>query len=427
MIYFFYNLFLFLIYPLFYGLSRFSSKGRNAFSQRKSDLKQLLSLDTKGRETVWLHAASVGELDQARALAQAIKKKNPNKFILQSVFSNSVTSKQLNDPHFDGTFLLPFDLPFAYDSILNKFFPKTLIVLAWDTWPNLLKQTKRSGAKTYLACASLSSDSGRKKGIVHSLTKASFYYLDGIFPSHEILVPEFKSLVSSSVEVSPLGDTRFDSVLNKIESSSPPESFVNFSKTFRSEIQNNPPVLFGSTYPVCESYLISFLEKNTSSKENYWIFPHKWENSRMEEVSEKLKRFGTVSKFSEIKDGSASYPNFLLVDEMGILAFAYRYAKLAYVGGGFHHRIHNTIEPAAFSLPLLTGPKITNAPEAIVMQKLGGLKRCGTKEEFHNNLNLLLSSSDLRSDLGTKNRKFVLENRGASEKICSRVFSNDFP
>ncbi len=95
------------------------------------------------------------------------------------------------------------------------------------------------------------------------------------------------------------------------------------------------------------------------------------------------------------------------------------------MGGGFHNRIHNTIEPAAFGLPVLTGPKIENAPEALVMQSLGGLIKIQSQEEFVSKLLTIEANRKEFKRIGQINRNFVVENSGASEKIYNRVFLND--
>jgi 3-deoxy-D-manno-octulosonic-acid transferase len=424
--YLLYNITLVILYPIFLLLSFFIPKLKEIISIRKADLACLVQFPfEKGtKKVVWLHGASVGELDQSRAIAKTLKEKNKNVFILQSIFSNSVTQKQLEDSNFDLYFHLPFDFPFAYTRILKKFKPDFLMILAWDTWPNLIRDAKRSGAKTYLACASLSSSSGRSKGIARHLTKATFNYLDGIFPSHEILIKDFESLVSENTELQSLGDTRFDSVLNRIESGKPGERFLTFSKKSEARILKEKPILLGSTYPICEEYLLAYLNGTEGEIPPFWIFPHKWEEDRMRALESKLSSFGSVDRFSNLVDFHANYPRFLLFDEMGILAFAYQYARFAYVGGGIHNRIHNTIEPAAFGLTLITGQKISNAPEAIVMQKLGGLFVCKNAFDFSERVKALLSNPIETQEIGAKNRKFVLENRGASERIYLKVFSD---
>ncbi|TGL58242.1 3-deoxy-D-manno-octulosonic acid transferase [Leptospira ognonensis] len=424
--YLLYNCILVLLYPLLLLTSLFIPKARAHLAARKATLRMLLEFPfvIGTRQVVWLHGASVGELDQARAIAKILKEKHPTVFILQSIFSQSVSESQRQDANFDICFHLPFDLPFAYQKIIQKYRPEILMILAWDTWPNLIRDLKNSGSKTYLACASLSESSGRTRGFGKFLTKSVFKYLDGIFPSHEILSSTFLPLLSENTKFEVLGDSRFDAVLNRIETNHPSPRFQNFLKLYTKEISESKPILLGSTYPICESYFLDHLQNNSDTKQSYWIFPHKWEELRMNEFANALQKKGIVTKFSDLVDGNKSYPRFLLFDEMGILAFAYKYALLAYVGGGFEHRIHNTIEPAAFGLTLITGPKINNAPEAIVMQKLGGLFVCQDKSEFSSQLVKCTQNEKHTSEIGAKNRKFVLENRGASERIYLRVFSD---
>lgn len=294
--------------------------------------------------------------------------------------------------------------------------------MAWDTWPNLLKTANRMGTKTYLACASLSSESSRKNPLIRSLTKASFRYLTGIYPSHELMAKEFKGLVNETIDFSVLGDTRFESVLGKLETKSPNPAFTKFVSDQKDFLSKNKPIILGSTYGICENHFMAYLKENKDDS-YYWIFPHKWETERMDHWIPKLKEFGTVGVFSKLKP-EEPLPKFLLFDQMGILAFAYQYGSFAYVGGAFTHRVHNTIEPAALGLAVITGPKISNAPEAIVMQELGGLFKTINEADFIQKFQLLVQNKSLQEKMGNGNRNFVVENRGASEKIYNRVFSD---
>lgn len=422
MVYFFYNILVFILYSVLKFLSLFVRQVREELEKRKRSLNEIFSKSANGKFVVWLHAASVGELDQARALSETIRKKHKNVFIIQSVFSSSVKETSFNDPLADLYFYLPLDRPHAYDRIFTFFQPKVLLVMAWDTWPNLLKSASLNGTKSYLCCASLSQESSRKNPFVRSLTKTSFQYLSGIYPSHELMAKEFSGLISKNTDFTVLGDTRFESVLGKLETKSPNPVFTQFVSEQKDFLNKNKPVILGSTYRICEEQFTSYLKSNTDDS-YYWIFPHKWEKDRMEDWIPILKQHGTVGVFSKRTKGEVM-PKFLLFDLMGILAFAYQYGSFAYVGGAFTHRVHNTIEPAALGLPIITGPKISNAPEAIVMQELGGLFKAESKDELIEKFSLLVKDKTLREKMGTENRNFVVENRGASDKIYNRVFSN---
>ncbi|TGL16687.1 3-deoxy-D-manno-octulosonic acid transferase [Leptospira meyeri] len=422
MVYFFYNILVFKIDWILKFLSLFVKRIRVELEKRDRSLHQIFSKSANGKFVVWLHAASVGELDQAKALTETIRKKNKNVFIIQSVFSSSVKETSFQDPLADVYFYLPLDRAGAYNQIFSHFQPKVLFVMAWDTWPNLLKKAYQMGTKSYLACASLSSESSRKNVIIRSLTKASFRYLTGIYPSHELMAKEFEGLVTKKTDFCVLGDTRFESVLNKLETKLPNPYFTNFISEQKDFLSKNKPIILGSTYGICEEHFTYYLKKH-SNDSYYWIFPHKWEETRMNDFISNLEKFGSVGVFSKRIQGDP-LPKFLLFDLMGILAFAYQYGSFAYVGGAWLHRVHNTIEPAALGLPVITGPKIYNAPEAIVMRELGGLFKTATGLEFIEKFHLLTKDQTLREKMGNGNRNFVVENRGASEKIYNRVFTN---
>jgi 3-deoxy-D-manno-octulosonic-acid transferase len=63
----------------------------------------------------------------------------------------------------------------------------------------------------------------------------------------------------------------------------------------------------------------------------------------------------------------------LVLDTIGLLASAYSLADAALVGGGFSGKLHNTLEPAVYGIPLATGPIIQDFPEAIDLKNQGML------------------------------------------------------
>ena len=66
------------------------------------------------------------------------------------------------------------------------------------------------------------------------------------------------------------------------------------------------------------------------------------------------------------------------MDKVGLLAELYLVGKIVFVGGSFRARVHNVLEPAAYALPILTGPFIENSGEAMEMAAKGRAS-CGWK------------------------------------------------
>lgn len=389
---------------------------RRFFGKRRADRKRILSkpLDLSGKHTVWLHAASVGELDQCRALALEFRKNDPSAFLIQSVFSESVRDSQLEAFPADETFRLPIDTPFAYDWIFSHFHPKIVVLMAWDTWPNLILASKKFGAKVVLGSAVIGS---RKDGFMGRLTRSVFRFLDGIYPSHESFYDAFRSLVPNNVPVKVLGDTRFDTVLKKIEDNK--KEFKRPKNYPYSKI-----ILFASTYEPCEELIVSLYalirkeNPNLLNEFAFWIFPHKTSPDRIVSIEHRLQdakisyQTWTSTPFDRMNAQT------IVFDVLGVLAFAYQAADFAYVGGALHNRVHNVLEPATFGLPLMTGPKISNSPEATILKNTGGLFIVSRAEDIFKILNL--PEKDLET-IRKRNREFVQSGRGAAKRLFEEI------
>ena len=72
----------------------------------------------------------------------------------------------------------------------------------------------------------------------------------------------------------------------------------------------------------------------------------------------------------------------LVIDQIGFLSSVYRYASMAYIGGGFGAGIHNTLEAATFGLPLAFGPRYEAFKEAKELIAAGGAKSISTADEL---------------------------------------------
>ncbi|MEQ1747039.1 MAG: 3-deoxy-D-manno-octulosonic acid transferase, partial [Saprospiraceae bacterium] len=115
-------------------------------------------------------------------------------------------------------------------------------------------------------------------------------------------------------------------------------------------------------------------------------------------------------------DGSPT--DILVIDSIGLLNTLYRYGRVAYIGGGFGKGIHNTLEPAAFGLPILFGPKYDKFEEARQFVARGGAYSVRNTAELAAILQKLEDpvfyhkSSEAVSG-------YLEESRGATEQVVS--------
>ena len=223
-------------------------------------------------------------------------------------------------------------------------------------------------------------------------------------------MPEFIRLTENKIPVYALGDTRVDSVIQKIENRG---SVADPLKKLLPAHER--AVILASTYPVCDEVLIPIIPDILNSNRSVWIFPHHINKNRIEEIKENLAKHNiSYSLFSEIEQ---QFEKVILFDKLGILAFAYEHGEIAYVGGAIHNRVHNVLEPAYFGLPIVTGKNIFHSPEAISLQESKGLFRLDKKEYIPGQILSLLKDKAKLDILKKNNHEFVLSQKGASQRL----------
>jgi 3-deoxy-D-manno-octulosonic-acid transferase len=111
----------------------------------------------------------------------------------------------------------------------------------------------------------------------------------------------------------------------------------------------------------------------------------------------------------------------LLVDRIGMLSSLYRYADLALVGGGFKTGLHNVLEPAIYSIPVLIGPNYHKFPEASALVEKGGVIVVTNSDDLELYLQTLARQPRVLEELGIQNRLGIEESSGATDRIYDRI------
>lgn len=106
-----------------------------------------------------------------------------------------------------------------------------------------------------------------------------------------------------------------------------------------------------------------------------------------------------------------------------MLSSLYQYGNVAYIGGGFGTGIHNTLEAAAFGLPVIFGPKYDKFQEAKDLIAIGAAKSISTVEE------LIGAFEDFakNEDAAAQAKRYVTDKKGATDQIISMITKSDQP
>ena len=108
-----------------------------------------------------------------------------------------------------------------------------------------------------------------------------------------------------------------------------------------------------------------------------------------------------------------------------MLSRLYKYAHITYVGGGFtKDGVHNVLEAAVYGKPVLFGNNYKKYSEAVDLVKAGGANSFSDPGELYKTLMILLKNENDYEAECSASKKYVWENKGATEKVLNYIEIN---
>jgi len=399
------------IASLFNNKAKLWIKGRHNIFSAISD-----KLSHTGTNRIWIHCSSLGEFEQGRPLIESLKKNYPHYSIILTFFSPSGYEHQKNYQSANHIFYLPIDSKKNAEDFIDAVNPSLIIFIKYDYWYYYLKEAHTRKIPLLLA-----------SGIF--LPGFSFFQWYGkmrremlTFFTHFFVQTENSKKLLQTINISNVsvaGDTRFDRVLEvAAEQKSFPEiiQFINNKKT----------IIAGSTWLDDDEVLDHFA--NAHPELRFIIAPHDIGNSRIEECCSLYHFSIPHSQYINALDYNKPIDeniNTLIIDNIGMLKFLYRYATVCYVGGGFgSDGIHNILEAAVYYKPVLFGPEFDNFSEAIQLVEKGGAFDVEDALELEKQLEDLLTDEKFYKEACTISGEYVKSNIGATAVIIQYIQEN---
>lgn len=382
------------------------------FSKGRKDVFPHLqkTISSTGRY-VWIHAASLGEYEQAVPVMERLQTDFPFFKIVVTFFSPSGYEVKKSSRLADVITYLPLDTRRNAKRFLDIVQPEWALFVKYEFWPNFLSELKNRKIRTLLVSGSFRQDQIFFKPYGKWLQKYLRSF-DHFFVQNERSKKILHSMGFSNVTVS--GDTRFDRVSRQLEQ----DNNLEFIKAFKNQ---HLCMVAGSTWPEDEDLLTDFIQGHKDVK--IIIAPHAIKPKRIQLLKE---RFGkSVVLFSEKEGKNLPDYNVFIIDTVGLLAKIYSYAEIAYVGGAAGNTgLHNILEPATFGVPIIIGPNYDKFPEAKQLRKLAGLFSVSTSEEASAILSKLVQDNSFRKRTGLITEHFIQNNLGATQSILEYIHNN---
>lgn len=362
------------------------------------------------KKSIWFHFASLGEFEQGRPVLEAVKTQYPGHPVVVSFFSPSGYEIRKNTPLADAVYYLPLDTPTNARAFIKAIDPVAVIFTKYEYWYHYFNQLHKQQIPLYVISAIF-----RPKQIFFKwyggLHRKILSMVTQLFVQDENSRQLLSSIHITEVLVS--GDTRFDRVYtNALQPKSLP-----VIKEFKS---NSPVFIAGSTWPADEELLVGLVNQHPNWK---FIFaPHEIPNEKVDKLMAILPADKTV-RFSNIPALQIPLQNYqvLVIDNIGMLSSLYQYGEIAYIGGGFGVGIHNTLEAAAFGLPVIFGPNYSRFKEAQDLVELQGGFSINDSVQLLEAAKQLMTDDNYRLKASEVAARYVAKGKGATELIMKSI------
>ncbi len=402
------------VLAIFHPKVRKGVLGRYRMSTRLSKL-----VIPSSQKTIWFHVASSGEFEQLLPILDCVKKEMKNIFIYVSYYSPSAEraisletkrrAQNQKEISWDASDYSPFDFKGSVRKVLSHLKPVCFVAIHREIWPVLLKNCKKRSIPAFLFAAYFPERS--KKQFWKYRPYLPLFNFIGAVDEKTV---DFLKTECPSISCEKMGDSRVERVVARRSSQKQPSPYAAF-------FENQEVVVLGSIWPKDFSHISEAIAKHP--KKRFIFVPHEPNAAFSKQIIDELKKSGLKTRLWSRWLLDPETTSHLIYDEVGGLFELYSIAKFAFVGGSFVKKVHNVLEPAAYSLPILTGPLIENSREALTLKEKGALFVCQSGEDISKHLTQLEDPSFLKKTQ-EKLVNFIQTESGSSAKYTAFLSHN---
>lgn len=366
---------------------------------------------------IWVHAVSVGETIASVPLVKHLAASYPNMPLVVTTTTPTGAERATALLGDSVTHVYsPYDLPGALRRFLRHFRPQLLVIMETELWPNMIHYTAASGAAVVLANARLSAKSAAGYQRFAGLAGQMLRRIDGLAVQSDIEAQRFISLGAAPVAVSVTGNIKFDMALSA-------QDRDKAAAWRRAWAQGRKIWIAASTHEGEDEILLQCHQRLLQQHPNLLLILVPRHPERFDEVAQQCRDAGfschRLSAGAAIAEGT----QLIVGDTMGDLLALYGAADIAFVGGSLIARGgHNVLEPALWSMPVLSGPHLFNFQGiAELMQAADALQLAADTGELYAAIDTLLNDAEHCQQQGRNASAVVEQNRGALQRLLRVV------
>lgn len=392
------------------------------------------SLKSDGRPTIWIHACSVGETLSVQPLAKLLHERFPEARLVFSAITKggyAIANERFAIYGKGNAFYFPIDLAGIAGRVLDWIEPSMLITIDTEIWPNVLRQAHRRHIPVVMVNGRISAESFKYYVWVQPLLSNVFENYSAFLMKAQEDADRIQRLGAPPSRIRVIGNIKYDrgaSEAHVVE-----EKTKAIDDAFGLTASGTPIIVAGSTHDDEEKTLLDVLRRIRADE--------RFSSTRLMIAPRHPERFATVAALAEsegftVKRRSDPGPpnadaEVLILDTIGELGTAFRFATVAFVGGTLiPHGGQSIMEPAAWSKAILIGPSMENFPgiiddfkakDAVVQIEAESTDKEKQKDQLAEQFQRLLADPPLRDKMGAAANAIFEASQGATLRAVDRI------
>ncbi|MBB5207929.1 lipid IV(A) 3-deoxy-D-manno-octulosonic acid transferase [Chiayiivirga flava] len=382
--------------------------------------------DPKMTGSIWVHAVSVGEVNAAAPLIDALRERYADHpFVVTTVTPTG--SDRVRQLWGDLVFhvYLPYDLPAAIRRFLTRVQPRVAVIMETEIWPNLFRECERSGVPIVVANARLSRQSLDGYGPVRPLARAAIRSATFVAAQSQQDAERFLELGTRPERLHIVGNVKYDMRV--------PLDLKRQAAAWRERWgAGRPTWMAASTHEGEEQAIIEAHSQVLRRFPDALLLVAPRHPERFRPMAQLCRSYGFRTACRTEEGMADAQTQCFVIDTLGELVPFCAAADIAFVAGSLEAiGGHNVLEPAALGVPVIVGPHTFNFEEVTdALLERGAALRVPDADALAAEVQRLLGDPAQREAMGAAALGLVECQRGAvarTLRIIERVVAGKQP
>ena len=427
-------------------LLRMATTGRyrEGLRERLGRVPDRVRAAVAGRQVIWVHAVSVGEvLAVSRLVAELgteLGAQGGGETWTVVVSTTTRTGQALARERFgaEQVFFFPLDLAWAVRAYLRVLRPALLVLAESELWPRLLHECQRGSVPVVVVNARVSDRSFRRALRAKALwgrllRKVTLWLAQSDADAHRLV-----ALGTRAEAVAVSGNLKYDvrvpkasRVADLIQRLAGGRQIAVAGSTVAGLSQRDPSeeeIVLGAWARVARrehGTLLVLAPRHPERFDEVYSIARKFPTLRATGMlsAAAAKTAAAAAAGAPGRLGEAAQTECVVLDTIGDLAAVYRVADVAIVGGSLVARGgHNPLEPAQFGVPVAMGASFENFRDIVAkLQSADGIRIVSNEDELAATLHALLQATEDAHSMGERGREVFEREGGATARTVAAL------